>query len=218
MINGTLNYSDNDTHIHDSGIARDLELDHGHAPLHPPPPPPPHHQYLASLGVPIVEDTPPPASFAPPIRIPADRPIHGSPMDHKYATIDEIAAGSYNWDHLLGWTPAYQPLADVFAEIARLKDDNRRIQGRKQATRIIQQNDATATPSSGSLRSTPANQRPPPMITDAPPTLQGSRRGHERLEPVDYDDAFAASVLQTPALTPQFTPHELHPVNIQHNV
>ena len=211
MINGTNLNSSDDTRAHDSGIARDSEADQALAP-----PLPHHHQYLASLGVPIVEDTPPPAGLAPPIHLdlPDDLPTPGSPLDHKYATIDEIAAGSYNWDHLLGWTPAYQPLADVFAEIARLKDDNRRIAGRKQPTKIVQQN-ASTRPGLSPLTSTP-NMRPPPMITDAPPlsTLAQSKRF---VSPVGYDDAFAQGVL-TPTITPQFTPHELHPVRIQHHM
>ncbi|KAG0421044.1 hypothetical protein HPB47_003051 [Ixodes persulcatus] len=36
---------------------------------------------------------------------------------------EEELTGSYNWDYLLDWGPQYQPLAHVFAEIARLKDD-----------------------------------------------------------------------------------------------
>uniref|UniRef100_T1ING2 Cadherin domain-containing protein n=1 Tax=Strigamia maritima TaxID=126957 RepID=T1ING2_STRMM len=36
---------------------------------------------------------------------------------------EEELTGSYNWDYLLDWGPRYQPLAHVFAEIARLKDD-----------------------------------------------------------------------------------------------
>lgn len=36
---------------------------------------------------------------------------------------EEELTGSYNWDYLLDWGPQYQPLAHVFNEIARLKDD-----------------------------------------------------------------------------------------------
>ncbi len=35
---------------------------------------------------------------------------------------DELAS-SYNWDYLLDWGPQYQPLAHVFKEISKLKDD-----------------------------------------------------------------------------------------------
>ncbi|XP_043928153.1 protocadherin-16 [Protopterus annectens] len=37
---------------------------------------------------------------------------------------DEELRGSYNWDYLLNWCPQFQPLASVFTEIARLKDEN----------------------------------------------------------------------------------------------
>ncbi|XP_078514848.1 protocadherin-16 [Lissotriton helveticus] len=36
---------------------------------------------------------------------------------------DEELRGSYNWDYLLNWCPQFQPLASVFTEIARLKDE-----------------------------------------------------------------------------------------------
>lgn len=37
---------------------------------------------------------------------------------------DEELRGSYNWDYLLNWCPQFQPLANVFTEIARLKDES----------------------------------------------------------------------------------------------
>ena len=37
---------------------------------------------------------------------------------------EEELQGSYNWDYLLDWGPQYQPMAHVFSEIARLKDDS----------------------------------------------------------------------------------------------
>uniref|UniRef100_UPI0037E8DF2B protocadherin-16 n=1 Tax=Semicossyphus pulcher TaxID=241346 RepID=UPI0037E8DF2B len=40
---------------------------------------------------------------------------------------DEELRGSYNWDYLLNWCPQFQPLANVFTEIARLKDETHKI-------------------------------------------------------------------------------------------
>eukprot|EP00062_Callorhinchus_milii_P022361 gi/632980091/ref/XP_007906836.1/ PREDICTED: LOW QUALITY PROTEIN: protocadherin-16 [Callorhinchus milii] len=37
---------------------------------------------------------------------------------------DEELRGSYSWDYLLDWSPRFQPLASVFTEIARLKDES----------------------------------------------------------------------------------------------
>ena len=47
---------------------------------------------------------------------------------HNFAIInwtlsEEELAGSYNWDYLLDWGPQYQPLAHVFKEISKLRDD-----------------------------------------------------------------------------------------------
>ncbi|XP_038595774.1 LOW QUALITY PROTEIN: protocadherin-16 [Tachyglossus aculeatus] len=61
--------------------------------------------------------------------VPAD---YGFPADGKPCVAgaltaivagDEELRGSYNWDYLLSWCPQFQPLANVFTEIARLKDE-----------------------------------------------------------------------------------------------
>ncbi|XP_076832352.1 protocadherin-16 [Brachyhypopomus gauderio] len=44
---------------------------------------------------------------------------------------DEELRGSYNWDYLLNWCPQFQPLANVFTEIARLKDENAPVNPRR---------------------------------------------------------------------------------------
>ncbi|XP_052323476.1 protocadherin-16 [Oncorhynchus keta] len=54
-------------------------------------------------------------------------PVDGKPaVDGSLTAIvasDEELRGSYNWDYLLNWCPQFQPLASVFTEIARLKDE-----------------------------------------------------------------------------------------------
>ncbi|XP_024054011.2 protocadherin-23 [Terrapene carolina triunguis] len=40
---------------------------------------------------------------------------------------DEDLRGSYNWDYLLTWEPRFQPLASVFNDIAKLKDESLQI-------------------------------------------------------------------------------------------
>ncbi|XP_077518392.1 dachsous cadherin-related 1 [Amblyomma americanum] len=99
------------------------------------------HEYLARLGI---DPAAPIDSWAKAPSAPADDEDLSSLL---YAKLDEPAeslgepsmtgslssivhseeelAGSYNWDYLLDWGPQYQPLAHVFAEIARLKDDVR---------------------------------------------------------------------------------------------
>ncbi|XP_075606799.1 protocadherin-23 [Balearica regulorum gibbericeps] len=39
-------------------------------------------------------------------------------------TSDEDLRGRYNWDYVLSWEPRFQPLASVFNDIAKLKDEN----------------------------------------------------------------------------------------------
>ncbi|XP_058489873.1 protocadherin-16-like [Solea solea] len=56
------------------------------------------------------------------------------PVDGSLTAIvasDEEMRGSYNWDYLLNWCPQFQPLANVFTEIARLKDETAPSQSRR---------------------------------------------------------------------------------------
>ncbi|GAB0188757.1 protocadherin-23 [Grus japonensis] len=39
-------------------------------------------------------------------------------------TSNEDLRGGYNWDYVLSWEPRFQPLASVFNDIAKLKDEN----------------------------------------------------------------------------------------------
>ena len=130
---------------------------------------------------------------------------------------EEEYSGSYNWDYLLDWGPQYQPLAHVFAEIARLKDDC--IQPKKTPVQII--------PHHRNNLNAQVRTVPPPMITDAPPkaVLQppsrsnrsshssGSNANSARTStintslpsmprsPISHESSFTS-----PALTPSFTP------------
>ncbi|XP_035180245.1 protocadherin-23 [Oxyura jamaicensis] len=42
-------------------------------------------------------------------------------------TSDEDLRGGYNWDNVLSWQPRFQPLASVFNDIAKLKDESAHI-------------------------------------------------------------------------------------------
>lgn len=130
--------------------------------------------------------------------------------------------GSYNWDYLLNWGPQFQPLADVFAEIARLKDET--IQPKRKPVQTI--------PQTGSIRTQPHMKvgGPPPIITGAPPRIDNkgiSRAGPHELtqmssartsqltsmislphSPVSHESSFsnlAFSPNFTPALSPLAT-------------
>ncbi len=69
---------------------------------------------------------------------------------------EEELTGSYNWDYLLDWGPQYQPLAHVFSEIARLKDDS------------APNSYGTSTPNKKPLNPQ-VKSLPPPLITNVAP-------------------------------------------------
>ena len=50
------------------------------------------------------------------------QPSYGGSLSSIVGSQEELTE-SYNWDYLLDWGPKFQPLADVFLEIGRMKDD-----------------------------------------------------------------------------------------------
>lgn len=72
---------------------------------------------------------------------------------------EEELAGSYNWDYLLDWGPQYQPLAHVFSEIARLKDDTASVHSAASGTSSIKSKNSAV----------PTKNMPPPHITSVAP-------------------------------------------------
>nr|XP_022912562.1 protein dachsous isoform X1 [Onthophagus taurus] len=125
---------------------------------------------------------------------------------------EEELAGSYNWDYLLDWGPQYQPLAHVFSEIARLKDDTASVQ--------------SATSGNSSVKSknsiVPAKNIPPPLITSvAPRSVINSRAGpshhnpnHNQIiilprSPISHDASgatFSTSAAMSPSFSPSLSP------------
>ena len=75
---------------------------------------------------------------------------------------EEVNGGSYNWDYLIDWGPQYQPLAHVFSEIAKLKDES--VTPKKQPIKTVPQRQYSA-----SLKQPQVRTVPPPIITNAPP-------------------------------------------------
>ncbi|CAL1540134.1 unnamed protein product [Lymnaea stagnalis] len=75
---------------------------------------------------------------------------------------EEVNSGSYNWDYLIDWGPQYQPLAHVFSEIAKLKDES--ITPKKQPIKTVPQRQINS-----SLKQPQVRTVPPPIITNAPP-------------------------------------------------
>lgn len=73
---------------------------------------------------------------------------------------EEELTGSYNWDYLLDWGPQYQPLAHVFSEIARLKDD---------AASVQSTNSGSASSKGGKGAMQTSKTLPPPLLTSVAP-------------------------------------------------
>ncbi|XP_067889067.1 protocadherin-16-like [Heterodontus francisci] len=114
---------------------------------------------------------------------------------------DEELRGSYNWDYLLNWCPQFQPLASVFTEIARLKDES--------APRKHFQSKPKVDPK--------PRIDPPPLITSVahpnamsvPPRLAvGRTHSHVTAMPRSpiTSDASIASSAMSPSFSPSLSP------------
>uniref|UniRef100_A0A1I8QEZ8 Cadherin domain-containing protein n=1 Tax=Stomoxys calcitrans TaxID=35570 RepID=A0A1I8QEZ8_STOCA len=79
---------------------------------------------------------------------------------------EEELKGSYNWDYLLDWGPQYQPLAHVFSEIARLKDDNVSVNSGQSGGSSSNKSKQSLAHSIASVVKT---RIPPPMLTNVAP-------------------------------------------------
>lgn len=132
---------------------------------------------------------------------------------------EEEYSGSYNWDYLLDWGPQYQPLAHVFTEIARLKDD--RQTPKKQPVKTVPQRKQNIN------LNPQVKMDPPPIITNAPPKAvqhgqpqnsQGSKHSSRTnstmnvsslpslpRSPISYESSFTSPAI-TPSYTPSLTP------------
>ncbi|CAH1987791.1 unnamed protein product [Acanthoscelides obtectus] len=122
---------------------------------------------------------------------------------------EEELAGSYNWDYLLDWGPQYQPLAHVFSEIARLKDDTASVHSGASGT------------SSVKSKNSGAKNAPPPLITSVAPraiampvlSTRGGGGGHQMMmlprSPINHDvsgTSFNAAAAMSPSFSPSLSP------------
>ncbi|CAG9763030.1 unnamed protein product [Ceutorhynchus assimilis] len=109
---------------------------------------------------------------------------------------EEELAGSYNWDYLLDWGPQYQPLAHVFSEIARLKDDTASVH--------------SAASGTSSVRSKISVAPGPPLITNIAPRAILNPRANQSImmlprSPINHD-ASGAGFSTSTAMSPNFSP------------
>uniref|UniRef100_A0A671L6B0 Protocadherin-16 n=1 Tax=Sinocyclocheilus anshuiensis TaxID=1608454 RepID=A0A671L6B0_9TELE len=121
---------------------------------------------------------------------------------------DEELRGSYNWDYLLDWCPQFQPLANVFTEIARLKDENAPPNPRRPF------HPKAKTDSKPRID-------PPPLITSVahpgaktvlPKPAVGRTFPHLSLlrrSPIDHDGS-VSSIAMSPSFSPSLSPLAAH--------
>ncbi|KAG5896560.1 hypothetical protein JTB14_010389 [Gonioctena quinquepunctata] len=129
---------------------------------------------------------------------------------------EEELAGSYNWDYLLDWGPQYQPLAHVFSEIARLKDDTASVHSGASGTSSVKSKSSVAH----------MKNIPPPLITNVAPRsiampMLNSRGGtshhsvgHNQMmmlprSPINHDAlgaTFSTSTVMSPSFSPSLSP------------
>lgn len=126
---------------------------------------------------------------------------------------EEELTGSYNWDYLLDWGPQYQPLAHVFSEIARLKDDTLSIHSGNSG--------ASSAKSKGSMHHV-VKHIPPPLLTNIAPrsipilSARGNSSHHSGSvnqyllprSPISHDASggFSTSSAMSPSFSPSLSP------------
>ncbi|KAJ7320114.1 hypothetical protein JRQ81_019625 [Phrynocephalus forsythii] len=110
---------------------------------------------------------------------------------------DEELRGSYNWDYLLNWCPQFQPLASVFTEIARLKDESslRKPFPSKPKPRIDPPPLITSVAHPGA-KSVP----PKPAVGRAFPQLPSLRRS-----PISHEGSLSSAAM-SPSFSPSLSP------------
>lgn len=147
-----------------------------------------------------------------------DHPVVGNgnpnPMNGSLSSIvhsEEELTGSYNWDYLLDWGPQYQPLAHVFSEIARLKDDT------------LSVHSGNSGASSAKSKASQIKHIPPPLLTNVAPRSVPilSARGnlghhpsssanqyHMPRSPISHDagGSFSTSTAMSPSFSPSLSP------------
>lgn len=114
---------------------------------------------------------------------------------------DEELRGSYNWDYLLNWCPQFQPLANVFTEIARLKDETAPHPRRSFHQKAKAESRIDPPPLITSVAHPGAKTVPPkPAVSRTFPHLASLRRS-----PLSAEGSIS-SVAMSPSFSPSLSP------------
>ncbi|EDW39583.1 GL15355 [Drosophila persimilis] len=108
------------------------------------------------------------------VPVPVPVVVGGSNVGGSLSSIvhsEEELTGSYNWDYLLDWGPQYQPLAHVFSEIARLKDDTMSEHSGHSGSGASSSAKSKHSSSHSSAGAGSVVLKPPPPPTHIPPPL-----------------------------------------------
>lgn len=134
---------------------------------------------------------------------------------------EEELTGSYNWDYLLDWGPQYQPLAHVFSEIARLKDDSMSVHSGNSGA-------SSAKSKQSALQQHQLKHIPPPLITNVAPRsipVLSAHISHHPSAPNQYllprspisHDTAGVGFSTSSAMSPSFSP-SLSPLATNHSI
>ncbi|XP_057695677.1 protocadherin-16-like [Corythoichthys intestinalis] len=114
---------------------------------------------------------------------------------------DEELRGSYNWDYLLNWCPQFQPLASVFTEIARLKDETAPAHPRRSFHRKCKESRIDPPPLITSVAHPGAKTVPPkPAAGRTFPHLSTFRRS-----PLSSEGSICSAAM-SPSFSPSLSP------------
>ncbi|XP_056408915.1 protocadherin-16 [Hyla sarda] len=114
---------------------------------------------------------------------------------------DEELRGSYNWDYLLNWCPQFQPLASVFMEIARLKDESALRKPFQPKPKAIPQPRIDPPPLITSVAHPGAKTVPPkPAVGRTFPNFSSLRRS-----PITHEASLSSSIIP-PSFSPSLSP------------
>ncbi|XP_074865022.1 protocadherin-16 isoform X2 [Carettochelys insculpta] len=114
---------------------------------------------------------------------------------------EEELRGSYNWDYLLNWCPQFQPLASVFTEIARLKDEGSLRKPFQAKPKTEPKSRIDPPPLITSVAHPGAKSVPPkPAVGRTFPHLSSLRRS-----PISHEGSISSSAM-SPSFSPSLSP------------
>ncbi|XP_064539649.1 protein dachsous [Drosophila montana] len=170
------------------------------------------------------------------VPVPVPVVVGGSNVGGSLSSIvhsEEELTGSYNWDYLLDWGPQYQPLAHVFSEIARLKDDTMSehsghsgsgASSSAKSKQSLAHSSLSSTGAGSVVLKAPPAHIPPPLLTNVAPRAinlpaLGNAVGGLRLPPHlsmsglprspighEASGGFSTSSAMSPSFSPSLSP------------